>query len=545
MSAGSRAVELLARLPQAHTRAVVVERDLQVPMPDGVTLLANRYSPRGGGARPIVLMRSPYGRAGLHALAARVFAERGYQVVVQSCRGAHGSGGEFNAFRDEAADGRATLSWIGSQPWSSDDVVMFGPSYLGITQWAIATDPPSCLRALAPAITSSRVRSFTYVGGAFSLDSTLTWLASLARQRQRLAGRLRLRDQLSTRRRLVEAFATLPLNQADRVATGAEVRFYQDWLSRESDDAFWAPVAFERHLDAIPVPVTMVTGWYDMFLPVQLEDYRSLRDAGREVRLTVGPWKHADPGAAAESLRDALDWFGRHVGGSAARHRARVRIFVGGTRRWIDLDDWPPKARSTRWHLQAGGGLHPRLASAGPPDRYRYDPADPTPSVGGSLLSRHGGPRDNRALERRSDVLVYTSAALVRDVEVIGPVTADLHIRSSLEHTDSFVRLCDVEPSGRSRNICDGVVRLTPERWQRAPDGIAKVEVALWPAAHVFRRAHRIRVQVSSGAHPRFARNLGGGEPLGSATTMRVADQEVWHDAEHPSAIVLPVRGSD
>jgi len=545
MSAGSRAVELLGRLPRARTRAVAVEHDLEVPMPDGVTLLANRYRPVIGDGLPIVLMRSPYGRSGLHALAARVFAERGYQVVVQSCRGTHGSGGKFNAFRDEVADGLATLAWIDAQPWSSRDVVMFGPSYLGITQWAIATDPPSSLRALAPAITSSRVRAFTYVGGSFPLDSTLTWLASLALQRHRLAGGVRLRDQLAARRRLAEGFATLPLNQADRVVAGAHVPFYQDWLSREHDDAFWAPVAFERHLGAVAVPVTMVTGWYDMFLPVQLEDYRALRDAGREVRLTIGPWKHADPGAAAESLRDALDWFAVHVGGEPAQRRARVRIFVGGTRRWIDLDDWPPKARGTRWHLQAGGGLHPRLASAGPPDRYRYDPADPTPSVGGSLLSRHGGPRDNRVLERRSDVLVYTSAALARDVEVAGPVTAELHVRSSLEHADFFVRLCDVEPSGRSRNICDGLVRLTPARWQRATDGIARVEIALWPAAHVFRRDHRIRAQVSSGAHPRFARNLGGGEPLGSATTMRVADQELWHDAEHPSAIVLPIRDGD
>jgi hypothetical protein len=175
------------------------------------------------------------------------------------------------------------------------------------------------------------------------------------------------------------------------------------------------------------------------------------------------------------------------------------------------------------------------------PDRYRYDPADPTPSVGGSLLARSGGPRDNRHLERRSDVLVYTSAALVRDLTVIGPVTADLRVQSSLEHTDFFVRLCDVEPTGKSRNICDGLQRMTPTAWRRGGDGVATVEVQLWPAAHVFRRDHRIRVQVSSGAHPRFARNLGGGEPLATAVTMHVADQQVRHDPDHPSAIVLPI----
>ena len=215
---------------------------------------------------------------------------------------------------------------------------------------------------------------------------------------------------------------------------------------------------------------------------------------------------------------------------------------MGGASRWIEVDEWPPPARTVRWRLQPRGRLHPGTPETSTPDRYRYDPSDPTPSVGGSLLARSGGPRDNRALERRSDVLVYTSAALVRDLGVIGPIQAELYVRSSLEHTDFFVRLCDVAPSGASRNICDGLLRLTPSAWRPGSDGVAMVEVQLWPAAHVFRRGHRMRVQVSSGAHPRFARNLGGGESLASATTMHPADQEVWHDPDHPSAIVLPIR---
>ncbi len=540
MSLASRALAMIARLPPPRTRAISVRRDIAIPMPDGVTLLADRYRPRADGTTPIVLMRSPYGRGGLHAVAARAFAERGYQVVVQSCRGTHGSGGEFNAYRDEARDGRATLEWIDRQTWSKGSVAMFGPSYLGIAQWAVAADPHPSLRALAPAIASARVRSFTYTGGAFSLDSTLTWLATLARQRRTVVRRLR--DQFDGRMRLARGCGSIPLADADRVVTGEVVPFYQDWLARADDDAFWRPVAFESDLAALSVPVTMVTGWYDIFLPLQLADYRTLRDAGREVRVTVGPWKHADPAVARESFRDALDWFATHIDGRPRQRASRVRVFIGGSRRWIDLDDWPPPARRVRWYLQPEGRLHQRPPGVSPPDRYTYDPADPTPSVGGSLLARRGGARDNRSLERRSDVLVYTSPSLVRDVEVIGPVSAQLHVGSTLEHTDFFVRLCDVEPSGRSRNICDGLVRLTPGAWRRGPDGVASVNVELWPAAHLFRRDHRIRVQVSSGAHPRFARNLGGGEPFGSATTMRIAAQEVWHDADHLSAIELPVR---
>jgi putative CocE/NonD family hydrolase len=534
-----RVVDVIARLPPPRTRAISVRRDIEIPMADGVILLADRYRAQDDGTQPIVLMRSPYGRGGPHAIAARAFAERGFQVVVQSCRGTHGSGGVFNAYRDEAQDGLATLAWLEGQPWCIGRIAMFGPSYLGIAQWAVASDPPSSLRALAPTITSARVRAFTYTAGSFSLDSTLTWLDLLSRQRR--AGRPRPRDVLERRARMQRGFAATPLTEADLAVTGERVPFYQEWLARKDDDRFWAPVEFDRHLDAVSLPVTMVTGWYDMFLPVQLEDYRALRDAGRTVRITIGPWKHADPGVAGESLRDALDWFGVHLAGRSGHRESPVRFFVTGARRWVDLDAWPPPARTVRWHLHAGGGLHPRPPVRSPPDRYRYDPADPTPSVGGSLLAR-GGPRDNRTLERRGDVLVFTSARLVRDLEIAGPVSARLHVRSTLEHTDFFVRLCDVGPSGRSRNICDGLVRLTEGSWDRAADGVARVDVELWPAAHAFRRGHRLRVQVSSGAHPRFARNLGGGEPFGSASVMHVAEQELWHDPDHRSAIALPVR---
>jgi uncharacterized protein len=540
MSLATRAIELLARIPSAHTHALSVRRDIDVLMSDGITLLADLYRSSEHSTQPIVLMRSPYGRTGFWGLGARVFAERGYQVLIQSCRGTGGSEGDFNAYRHEIEDGLTTLAWLEQQPWFSGKVAMFGPSYLGIVQWAVATSPPGSLRAMAAPISSARVRAFTYPGGTFSLDSTLSWLALLASQRA--GGRLGVRGRLAARRRMARGFEALPLSEADVAVTGERVPFYQDWLARMDDDAFWAPVEYDRHLESLTVPVTMVTGWYDMFLPAQLADYQALRMAGRDVRLTIGPWKHTDPGVAGESIRDALEWFGMHLQGlDGDPRRSRVRLFVGGARRWIDVADWPPRARSVRWHLQPGRMLHTRLAHVSAPDRYRYDPSAPTPSVGGSLLARSGGPRDNRALERRSDVLVYTSAALVRDLEVIGPVSAELYVRSSLEHTDFFVRLCDVEPSGRSRNICDGLQRLTPTAWRRGADGVSAVEVHLLPAAHVFRRGHRVRVQVSSGAHPRFARNLGGGEPLPTAVTMRAADQEIWHDPDHPSAIVLPI----
>ena len=286
-------------------------------------------------------------------------------------------------------------------------------------------------------------------------------------------------------------------------------------------------------------PVQLIGGWYDLFLPQMLADYARLRRAGHRPQLSVGPWFHLDPRWTPCALRETLLWFQAQVLGRRALLReAPVRVFVMGEDAWRELPDWPPPAREERWHLQAEGGLSPALPSASEPDRYCYDPADPTPSVGGSTLAPHAGVRDNRALEARSDVLVYTSAPLEREVLAMGPVRAELYVRSSLPHADFFARLCDVTPSGRSRNICDGLVRLRPGA---GADGAIRVEIELSATAHCWKPGHRVRLQVSSGAHPRHARNHGTGEPLATAMTLRCAEQAVYHDPARPSALLLPI----
>ncbi len=218
-----------------------------------------------------------------------------------------------------------------------------------------------------------------------------------------------------------------------------------------------------------------------------------------------------------------------------------------GARRWLDLPDWPLPATPTRWYLRPGGALgsEPPTTSAPDtsPDTCRYDPADPTPSVGGIVLTPDAGPRDNRRLEARPDVLTYSTAPLASELEIVGPVSVELHIASSREHTDFFVRLCDVLPNGRSLNLCDGQVRLWPGRFPSAADGTMRLAIDLWPTAHRFARGHRVRLIVASGAHPRFSRNPGTGEALGTAVTLAAADQAIYHDADHPSCVVLPVHG--
>lgn len=259
--------------------------------------------------------------------------------------------------------------------------------------------------------------------------------------------------------------------------------------------------------------------------------------------MTIGPWTHASPSGGGAALRDAFDWFDVHLRGlPAVGHRSAVRLYVMGRNRWVDLPDWPPPAQVRRWHLHPGGGLDQRAPDPAPVDRYHYDPADPTPGVGGpSLDVRNAGRRDQRRREERTDVLCYTTDPLTADLTVAGPVSADVWLRASHPHIDVFVRLCDVDPSGKSGNVCDGIVRLDAQAGDAAADGIRRVPVSMWPTAMTFRRGHRIRVQVSGGAHPLFARNPGSGERLAVAATLVPSDVEVLHDPDHPSGIDLPV----
>jgi putative CocE/NonD family hydrolase len=337
----------------------------------------------------------------------------------------------------------------------------------------------------------------------------------------------------------------LPLRDLDRLATGQHVAYYQEWLAHnEPEDDYWKGRRFTDTLNRVTAPVSMVSGWHDIFLPLLLRDYAALRHAGHEPYLTIGPWRHADQKAVAAWINDSVAWLSAHLLGHRSGLRPEpVRIFVTGAEEWRDLPGWPPATREQRWHLQPGGVLAPEPPAPGEPDRYSYDPADPTPNLAGPVGMQGKARVDNRVLEARADVLTYTSAPLPGDLEVFGEVTADLFVRSSREHTDFFARLCEVQPTGASVNICDALLRLTPGQPAPGPDGTIRARFALWPVGHRFRRGHRLRLQVSSGAHPRYARNPGSGEPLATATTLCPADQQVYHDPDHPSAIILPVSG--
>jgi putative CocE/NonD family hydrolase len=341
----------------------------------------------------------------------------------------------------------------------------------------------------------------------------------------------------------------LPVGEADVEVSGSAKTFFRDWLAHpQADDTYWRDRDHSRRIHEVEAPVHLFSGWYDFFLRELLDDYQTLINAGKTPYLRIGPYPHGSLGMMAEVLRETFAWFDLHLKGEPDKARTKpIRLYVMGADEWREFDAWPPPADETRYHLHPDGQLWaeaPPIDS--PPDRYRYDPADPTPAVGGPLFGMSGkrGAVDNRELESRPDVLVYTTPPLERDVEVVGPVRLELYAASNLQHADFFGRLCDVYPDGKSINVCDGLVRLEPGEEETQQDDASRLEIGMWATAYRFRRGHSIRLQVSSGAHPRWNRNLGTGEPIAMATTMLPAEQTVYHDREHPSAVILPVNAS-
>jgi putative CocE/NonD family hydrolase len=530
---------------------VTVERGIRIPMRDGVLLSADHYAPTTPLRVPALLIRSPYGRNAGHSLFGLLleffghrFAERGYHVLIQDTRGRFDSGGAFNPYFNENQDGAATLDWLCRQAWSTGVIGLWGGSYLGIVQWLVAADNPA-VKALVPSITSTQLHKILYPDGALDLGLSLRWLSLFQTLDRRRRNPLRWFTVLHDVERAIQpALLNLPLEDADEIVLGERADAFHQWIEFDrADDAIWQNNLDQMRLDEITAPTHLISGWYDFFLRGLLDDYTTLTAAGRAPYLTIGAWHHFSAIISMADLREGLRWFDAHLRGEPNRLREKpVRLFVMGANEWRDYDTFPPPAVETRYHLQSAWALSMSLPhDESQPDLYSYDPTDPTPAVGGAIFSVKGGRVDNRALEARDDVLTYTTSPLRHPVEVIGRVRVELYAQSDLEHTDFFGRLCDVYPDGRSFNLCEGLFRLQPGKLERQADGTMCVEIDLWATAHVFKRGHAIRLQISSGAHPHWNRNLGTGEYFGTCCTYRVAHQTVFHDKLRPSALILPV----
>ncbi|WP_340687445.1 CocE/NonD family hydrolase [Amycolatopsis coloradensis] len=528
-------------LPPAEGPAPSVTKAIPVPMPDGVRLLADRYAVPGDEPRPVVLIRTPYGRKGVMGkVFGETFARHGLQVVLQSTRGTFGSGGEFRPFHLEKEDGLATVAWLREQPWCDGRVAMAGASYLGHTQWAVAPYLDEPLEALCLGVTASEFVSTFYPGGILAVDNMVSWSALIGRQEGRFAGLPNPWQTKKTRR----AMAYLPVSGADVAAIGKQVRFLQDVSAHaEPGDDFWAPSDHSAEVAALTTPVSMVTGWYDLFISAQLRDFKELAAAGRAPRITIGPWAHGEPASLKTLITDQIGFLSAHLlGDRAPLRQSPVRLYLQGSGRWLDFASWPPKSDATPYFLRPGK-LSPDAPVESKPSKFTFDPADPTPTVGGPLLSGVQKQQDNKDIEARPDVLLFTGDVLERDLDIIGEISALVHVRTDIGHGDVFVRLCDVDRRGVSRNVTDGILRLRPGHPGSDVDGVVAAEILLDPTAYRFRRGHRLRVQVAGGAFPRFARNHGTGEPVFSAVDGKPARFEIFHDPAHPSQITLPVFG--
>ena len=578
------------------TLGVLVERDVPATMRDGVTLMSNVYRPAAGGPYPVLLARLPYGKdlpLGTSFLDPVKAARAGYIVVVQDVRGRYRSEGKFVPFVREYEDGYDTVEWAASHPNSNGSVGTYGLSYFGKTQWHAAVMRPPSLKSMAPALTwGNHLNGVQMRGGVqepglmqFWAQASLT-LDLLFRKydedREKIGEKLP--GLVSTIDELLAGggYDVLPLTDLPNPDELAP--FVEGGFGRGVDHEGWDYLNIEGKYDSVDAPTFHIGGWYDCFVGETLKQYEAMkaRSSGagmRPPRLMVGPWTHGvfestlgdlDFGIGssgtfldyAGDLTDShLRWFDATLKGEegALEGTPPVKLFVMGENRWRGHEEWPPPgSHEEEWFLISGGSLRREPGRAGDdPARYDYDPDDPVPTVGGSILMadiHRPGPRDQRGIEGRPDVLLYTSQVLESPYTVLGSVYVTLFAASSAPDTDFVARLVDIYPDGLAICVTDGILRASARESYQAPGVVRPVApspiepgevyeyvIDLWATGITFLQGHRIRVEVTSSSHPRWERNLNTGEGAFGSSRTEVAHQTVFQDAGRPSRITLNI----
>ncbi len=557
---------VLIALPLATPAAVInraapqiTEYNVAVPMRDGVRLRANVFRPGAVARYPVILLRTPYGKGDVITPAYQSFVNHGYAVVVQDVRGRYRSGGVFEPINQEIGDGDDTLNWIARQPWSNGDVGMYGGSYLGIAQWKAAMTQNPHLKAIFPYVSGDddyRDRFYS-TGGAMKIGHRLLWFAENMR-----AARFTPPD--------FKAYvAALPVRAADLAATGHRLDDWRAVASHPAYDDFWKSTSVREHLKDIHIPVYSVGGWYDNYVESDLDAFSIHHRHNPDDRIMIGPWAHvfsatfANVNFGKDSLLplrpEQLRWFDRWLKNRAPEKSSAappVRIFVMGINQWRDEEDWPlARARSVKYYLDTGGQLGNKPDPRSMPDTFVYDPRNPVPTVGGAVCCNPRvfpwGPLDQRQVEKRPDVLVYSTPPISSAIEVTGPVKVVLHVASSVPDTDFTAKLVDVFPDGLARNLTDGILRMRYRYSLEIPKLMTpgedyKVTIDAGVTSNVFLPGHRIRVEISSSNFPRFDRNPNTGGPVADANAKetRKATQTVYHEHQRYSYALLPVVGS-
>lgn len=565
------------------SKIILVERDVPIAMRDGVVLRADIYRLNDPTPKPALLARTPYGKGFSENAFALFAAEQGYAVVVQDTRGRWASEGDSYPFIHEKQDGCDTIAWIANQPWCNGKVGMFGMSYLGYAQFAAAYMQPPALKAIIPNVTFTDPYQFLYAGGAFSLGAALSWSllagAHMAifrepipeAQKAPLWGQLiQTANQLSSR----DLFRHLPLTEVPLVGEGEIAPYFSDQILRRDQNEYWQAMACPY--SDITVPALHVGGWYDLFIEQTLESYTTLTKLNKAPqKLLIGPWAHGsydglvgevDFGLQAWGMmvlpeEIQLRWFNYWLKGdqNGIMDEPPVRIFVMGENTWRDESEWPLSrtqytpfylhSEGTANTLRGDGGLSLTSPAEEPVDSFVYDPRNPVPTRGGGLCCWNPalapGAYDQRPVEERPDVLVYSSEPLERDLEVTGPIVVRLWAASSAVDTDFTAKLVDVSPCGFARNIQDGIVRashcLPKGQSQLVPGKPYEFTISLAATSNVFKAGHRIRLEISSSNFPRFDRNPNTGQTARSEADLKPALQTIFHDQDHPSQIILPL----
>ncbi|HEX4321514.1 MAG TPA: CocE/NonD family hydrolase [Acidobacteriaceae bacterium] len=564
-----------------------IERNVPMQTRDGVTLRADIYRPGKDGIAsegkfPVLLQRTPYNKDGGNDFG-RLASSHGFLVVIQDVRGRYSSDGEWYTFKHEGEDGYDTVEWAAALPHSNGKVGMWGGSYVGATQMLAAVTHPPHLAGICPVVTASNYHeNWTYQGGALEQWFDQSWGAGLAQDTLNREIR-HVTNAMVTRETL--PLTSFPLFNLDSPPTGAALTkalapYYLDWLAHPEYDDYWKQWAIDARYESIQVPALTVAAWYDIFQGGSLRNFAGLKahagneSARKQQRLLVTIGGHAGGGrrigdidfgpAAAEydELAITLAWYEYLLQGKQNEFATEkpVKIFVMGKNQWRSEDTWPlQRAKETRYLLHSDGKantasgdgtLSMETAKTAAPDTYVYDPLHAVPTTGGPLCcdSPHlaPGPKDQREVEARSDVLVYSTPPLAQDEEVTGPVTLDLFAKSSAVDTDFTAKLVDVAPDGSAYNLTEGILRAryrnsTSHAELIEPGKVYEYKIDLWSTSNVFLKGHRIRLEVSSSNFPRFDRNLNTGKPASISSESVKATNTILHDSEHPSALILPI----
>ncbi len=572
---------LLAFACQTDLLAQITEHTLQLPsveerlgvaiaMHDRTQLAADVFLPHGGAGRwPAILVRTPYDRKAPSTASYRFFSRRGYAVVIQDVRGRYASEGLFGPIEQEGADGNDTINWIAAQPWSNGSVAMVGSSYLGMAQWWAAIQNNPHLVTISPMCSGDDeyLDRFYSTGGALKIGHRLLWFAE------------NFTPPSHVKPLLDSYIGHLPLRTSDLAASGTILPMWRDALAHPSYDAYWKSQSVRESLRTINIPVLSLGGWFDNYAESDLDAFSRLvarheTAAGHQVVETwIGPWSHNPgwpfptrdfgPKAHLQIRNKQADWFDRWLKPVSERDESAassLHIFVMGPNIWREEHEWPlARTRYTPLYIGSAGHANSLTGDGrlqwqplreSQPDNFTYDPKTPVPTVGGSICCEPKifppGPLDQSAVERRADVLVYTSPPLTEDIEVTGPVRAILYIATSANDPDFVAKLVDVGRDGKPLLVTDGLQRLRYRLSIDRPVFVKRntayqISIDAGVTSYVFMPGHRIRLEVTSSNFPRFDRNLNSPKPASDESKTTKARQTVFHEKGYPSAIILPI----